>query len=382
MKRRGGKSGPRKVIVPNLSGRSRSQAQADLSSVGLSYSESSTTTSSSGLNLSIESQSVAAGSTVLYGSSVPFVYYNYVEPCVSNAGQACGYYSDGVISCSGSCVGATPAPSCTAGYTTDWTYSNITWSGTCSSNSESGTATTRVATYRYSDCSTTQITETGSYSVSRYCAPTCSAGYLNDWTYSGATWSGSCVNNSESGTYSSRSGTYRYSDCSTTTVTEYGTYSTSRYCTPTCTPGYITGYTYGATTWSGTCSGGTEGGTAQGRSATYQYSNCSTAVITEQGPFYVTRTCTVCTCNYTSGGTSQSYHFSPDCCPSGSPRTGSLSGSSSAYCCPDVAKTSSAYVCKSYDVNDPASTNYYNCFSVGACSAPRNPDGSRAQCWP
>jgi hypothetical protein len=36
--------------------------------------------------------------------------------------------------------------------------------------------------------------------------------------------------------------------------------------------------------------------------------------------------------------------------------------------------------CKSYDVVDPASTNYYDCYTVNACTAPRNPDGSRASC--
>jgi hypothetical protein len=31
-------------------------------------------------------------------------------------------------------------------------------------------------------------------------------------------------------------------------------------------------------------------------------------------------------------------------------------------------------------VTNSASTNYYDCYSVGACTAPRNPDGSRASC--
>jgi hypothetical protein len=42
--------------------------------------------------------------------------------------------------------------------------------------------------------------------------------------------------------------------------------------------------------------------------------------------------------------------------------------------------TSYKYECKSYDVTNSASTNYYDCYSVGACTAPRNPDGSRPTC--
>ena len=40
----------------------------------------------------------------------------------------------------------------------------------------------------------------------------------------------------------------------------------------------------------------------------------------------------------------------------------------------------SKFRCKSYDVTNSASTNYYDCYSVDACTAPRNPDGSRASC--
>ena len=42
MRRGSGRTGTRKVNVPNLSGRTRSQAQSDLTSVGLNYSESTT----------------------------------------------------------------------------------------------------------------------------------------------------------------------------------------------------------------------------------------------------------------------------------------------------------------------------------------------------
>ena len=210
----------------------------------------------------------------------------------------------------------------------------------------------------------------------------CTAAYITDYTYGGLTWSGSCVNSSESGTYSYRVRTYRDTDCSTREVYEYGSYSTSRACTPTCTAGYITDYTYGPVTWSGVCSNaGVENGTSAGRSRTYQYADCSTAVITEQGPFLQTRSCTPCVCNYSAGGQYQSYHFAPECCPGGSTRAGSLSGTTSNNCCPNVSKTITKFDCKSYDVTNSASSNYSTCYYVGECAANNNADGSRAQCW-
>ena len=86
MRRRAGrfkKTGVRKVNVPNLSGLTRSQAQTALSAVGLTYSESTTSTSDSGLTNYIQSQNKSSGETVLIGSSVTFVYYNYVAPPVT-----------------------------------------------------------------------------------------------------------------------------------------------------------------------------------------------------------------------------------------------------------------------------------------------------------
>ena len=76
MPRGSGRTGARKVNVPNLSGRTRSQAQSDLSSKGLNFSESSTSTSDSGLNSLIQNQGTAADNVVLIGSTVSFVYYN------------------------------------------------------------------------------------------------------------------------------------------------------------------------------------------------------------------------------------------------------------------------------------------------------------------
>jgi len=91
--RRFAKTSKRKSTVPNLSSRSRSQAQNDLVSRGLFYSDSSQNTSDSGLNLYVASQSVSAGDTVLLGSTVSFVYYNYVAPPVITYGSCEAYGS-------------------------------------------------------------------------------------------------------------------------------------------------------------------------------------------------------------------------------------------------------------------------------------------------
>ena len=84
-----------------------------------------------------------------------------------------------------------------------------------------------------------------------------------------------------------------------------------------------------------------------------------------------------CVCNYSDQG---SYHYSPQCCPSGTQRTGSLSGVTSGACCPTVYKTPK-FVCKSYDVTNSASNNYSTCYYTGECAANYNSDNSRATCY-
>ena len=218
----------------------------------------------------------------------------------------------------------------------------------------------------------------------------CTEGYVDaDWTYGGVTWSGTCSNNSESGTYSFRYRLYRYADCTEDNIMQYGSYATSRYCVPTCTAGWIDDdYTYNVS-WSGVCeSNSLEGGTSAGRTRNYRYADCSTALITEQGPFYRTRACTYvapCVCNYYTTPT-MSYHYSDGCCgQTGAQRTGSLSGTvpGSGTCCPSVYnKTATGkYACKSYDVTNSASANYYYCYTVGDCDARFNSDGSRDACY-
>jgi hypothetical protein len=217
----------------------------------------------------------------------------------------------------------------------------------------------------------------------------CTAGYVdpNGWVYGGVTWSGNCVSNSESGTYSWRYNLYRYADCTEDNIIEYGSWATSRYCVPTCTAGWVDAdYTYNVS-WSGVCeSNSLEGGTSAGRTRTYRYADCSTALITEQGPFYQTRSCVytpppACTCNYYTTPT-MSYHYAPECCPGGSARAGSLSGTTTNSCCPNVSKTATGkYACKSYDVINSASTNYSTCYTEGSCDARYNSDGSRDTCY-
>jgi hypothetical protein len=217
----------------------------------------------------------------------------------------------------------------------------------------------------------------------------CTAGYINDWTYGGVTWSGNCVSNSEAGTFSYRYAKYRNSDCTTQDIYQYGSYATSRYCVPTCTAGWVDAdYTYNVS-WSGVCgSNSLEGGTSAGRTRTYRYADCSTALITEPGPFYRTRACTYvapCVCDYYTTPT-MDHHYSPGCClQTGAQRTGSLSGTvpGSGTCCPSVYnKTATGkYACKSYDVTDSRSANYSTCYTVGSCDARFNSDGSRDACY-
>lgn len=90
-----------------------------------------------------------------------------------------------------------------------------------------------------------------------------------------------------------------------------------------------------------------------------------------------TTTTTACVCVYQDMG---SYHYSPQCCPSGSARSGSLSGTTSGACCPNVNKTQK-YNCNSFDVNNSTSANYFLCYSIGQCAATSNSAGTRTTCY-
>jgi len=112
-------SGVRKVTVPDLSGLTKSESESLLSSLGLNHSSSSSNTETSSLSNKISSQSISSGSTVLIGSEVSFVYYNYVAPPYFPYFAPAPPYFPTFI----------PAPSFTTpGYLSSRTSSSLTWS--------------------------------------------------------------------------------------------------------------------------------------------------------------------------------------------------------------------------------------------------------------
>ena len=124
--------------------------------------------------------------------------------------------------------------------------------------------------------------------------------------------------------------------------------------------------------------------------ATGQYDyNCTADVTTTYGTYrQVDGLCGYttppppCVCNYSTGGPTDPIHYSPQCCPGGSQRTGSLSGTTVNPCCPNVSKTATGkFACSDYDVNNSASVNYSVCYTVGACTANSDPAGVRSQCY-
>ena len=139
MEKRTGRHGRRKVNVPNLSGLTREQAQAALTAIGFQYSESSTDTSDSNNTNKISSQSVSAGSAILFGSTIPFVYFNYVNPVVITYGP-CQDYS---TSSSYNCIGGTQNQDVTTTYRRRQILENGVWNGTydeCSASVSTGPA--------------------------------------------------------------------------------------------------------------------------------------------------------------------------------------------------------------------------------------------------
>jgi hypothetical protein len=81
-------------------------------------------------------------------------------------------------------------------------------------------------------------------------------------------------------------------------------------------------------------------------------------------------------CTYTTSSTDTSYsntaYSSRSCSTSGYPSC--LSTNPAPTC------TSYKYNCKSYDVTNSASNNYFQCYNVGDCTANNNSDGSRSTC--
>jgi hypothetical protein len=393
MRRRVGiakRTGVRKVNVPNLSGLTRSQAQAALSAAGLTYSESTTNTSDSGLTNLIQSQSTSSGSAVLIGSSISFVYYNYVNPTTYGPCEAYGSPVQNLGS-GNQCSGTFYQEYTDYRYNTrKKIYIGGVWDGSSYSTDGCGTTDARSIT------SNSQIN-----GLCGYTAP-CSITSYSAWSYSNITWSGSCPSGTESGTATSRS---RTDNCGNT-YNESGSYAVSRSCTPPVTTTYgsctaygdaISGPVSSRTACDGTYTVGYQtwtyaarrtilyNGSWDGYSYDYSCSNINQEITVSyqqiNGSCGYTVAPPACICNYSTGGQYQSYHFAPECCPGGSQRAGSLSGTTVNSCCPNVSKTITKWDCKSYDVTNSASNNYFTCYYVGECAANNNSDGSRTQCW-
>ena len=518
MRKKLGRFGLRKVTVPNLSGLNRSQAQSILSSLGLNYSESTTDTGSIELTNGIASQGSAHNSTVSIGSTIPFVYYNYVNPVVYTYGPCEAYgsattvgsgnqcsgeysqqyvdyqyntrkkiYADGVwdgssytsSGCSpttsrsiitsaqvnGQCGYVTPpvitygdceaygsatnlgdGTQCSGEYYQSYTnyqyntrkkiYADGVWDGSSYSTSGCGTTTSKTinsSAQVNGQCGyVTPVAVTygpceayGSVLYSTSSGTQCSGDFTQNWTnyvyssrkkiYYDGSWDGSSYTSSGCGEVTVKtvtSSSQVNGSCGYTTpppAEVYGSCESYTFTSPTCNgeDSYVGNYTgyrrtsnYGNTTTSG-CSGAafTGFGACIARNVSScggVYSSGTTCTPTcsslsglpcgynNTGTYDCNGTCTgasqppaSCTCNYSDMG---SYHYSPQCCSSGSARTGSLGGTSSGACCPNVNKTQK-WECKSYDVTNSASSNYYTCYSVGACTANVNSDGSRTVCY-
>ena len=399
------KGGIRKVTIPNLSGLTRTQARSLLSSLGLYYTESTSDTSDSNLTDYIESQSLSTGSTVVIGSSIPFSYYTYVNPITYTYGPCEAYGSP--IQNLGS------GDRCSGTYYQQYTdyryntrkkiYANGVWDGSSYSTDGCGTVDSRVVT------SSNQIDGLCGYTAP---PPPCSITSYSGWSYGGITWSGNCVSSVESGTASSRS---RTDNCGNT-YNESGSYSVTRSCTPPVSITYGSCEAYGsaiASTGSGSYCNGTytvtydnylyngrrtilRDGSWDGSSYDYSCGQVTQTVITGNsqingscGYVYVPPQPTnewYCTESYNGGGVGNCGYSKPGYDNSGSGSGFSrqcVYGTSYPSCQstnPAPVCTSYLYQCKSYDVTNSASTNYYDCYSVGACTAPRNPDGSRSVC--
>ena len=295
--RKGGKVGIRKVTVPNLSGLTRLQAQSLLSSLGLNYSESTTNTSTSSLADSIASQGFSHNSTVPIGSTLPFVYYNYVDPIVYTYGP-CEIY--------GSPTTLVAGTQCSGDYYQEYTdyryntrkkiYADGVWDGFSYTTSGCGTSDSRVVTssaqvngqcgyvtppvITYGPCeaygSGTQI---GS---GTQCSGTYYESYIDyryntrKKIYSDGVWDGSSYSTSGCGTTDSR------------TITSSSQVDGQCGYVAPCSITSYSGWDYSGITWSGNCVSSVETGTATSRSRT---DNCGNAY-TESGSYSVSRSCT------------------------------------------------------------------------------------------
>jgi len=423
MRRRSRKKAIRKITVPNLSGLTRSQAQAALSALGLTYSESTTNTSDSLLGNTIYSQDFTAGSTVVNGTVFPFVYYNYVDPGPVITYGPCEAYGSGTNAGSGT--------QCSGNYYqsyTDYTYntrkkiySNGSWDGTSYTTSGCGTTTERTinsssqvdgqcgytapVSITYGPCEAygSAIANLGGGS---YCSGTTTVSYT-DYRYNArkkiyvnGSWDGSSYTTSGCSTVDSRnidSSSQIDGSCGYVNPVTYGPceaygsalYSTGSgsYCSGTYTV-YYTDYVYPAQkkiyyygSWDGSSYSGCSPTTVRSTSSSQVDGSCGYVYVppAPANEWYCTESYNgggVGNCGYTKPGYNNSASGSGYSrqCTYGTSYPGCQSTNPAPVC------TSYKYECKSYDVTNSASTNYYDCYSVGACTAPRNPDGSRPTC--
>jgi len=295
--RKGGRVGIRKVTVPNLSGLTRSQAQSLLSSLGLNYSESTTNTSTLALTDGIASQGSAHSSTVSIGSTVPFVYYNYVDPVVITYGPCESYGTPTTIGSGTQCSGEFYEEYTDYRYNTrKKIYADGVWDGFSYTTSGCGTTDSRIVStsvkvngqcgYVTPPVITYGACETYGTGTVIGSGNQCSGTYYQQYTdyryntrkkiYSDGVWDGTSYSTSGCGTSDSRE------------ITSSSQIDGSCGYTAPCSITSYSGWDYSGITWSGNCVSSVEAGTATSRSRT---DNCGNTY-NESGSYSVSRSCT------------------------------------------------------------------------------------------
>lgn len=426
MRKRPGRAGSRKIGVPNLSGLTRSQARAALQASGFVYSESSQETNTLGLDLLVNTQGISSGTVANIGSTVSFVYYNYVAPAPVITYGPCEAYGSGTNAGSGT--------QCSGNYYqsyTDYTYSTRkkiysdgVWDG--SSYTSSGCGTTTERTINSSSQVDGQCGYTAPVSITygaceaygsgtnigsgSYCSGTTTV-YYTDYRYNArkkiyvnGSWDGSSYTTSGCSTVDSRSITSSGQVdglCGYTNPISYGScqaYGSVLYPVSSgtqCSGTYYQNYTVNAYNARRTIlvNGSWDG-------SSYDTSSCGQIFQTDiTSSSQIDGSCGYtapapaaqwyCTESYNGGGVGNCGYTMPG-------YNNSASGSGYSRQCtlgysypacqstnpyvPPPACTSYKYNCKSYDVTNSASVNYYQCYTVGECAANYNSDGSRTSC--
>jgi len=213
-----------------------------------------------------------------------------------------------------------------------------------------------------------------------------------DWEYKDSngndtSWS-ACVNGSQS-RGKRRARDYQNSDCTTSgPYYEYGTDTQS--CTVVCTAGCGSygSIVYGSYTSCVNCS------KSRTRSQTRTCTNTDCTTYTDT--LNLTDESTSCSCTAFTGayGEWSTWSAYGSCtavgCLAVKFRTRTRTRTVGDACCNLSTQTQTEeeseycnvlkYTCNNFDVTNPNSTNYFDCFSVGACTAPRDPSCGRTAC--